>query len=518
MAPSLFNWGAPVDITMPPSGDGAVPPWTDLKFNPLGLYNLRRHIGILAGEPGIFTRYQSRFEAADVAWFAAGASEDNNHHVPADTFHQAFAIMRSNLPSGEEGKKWRKQVWSRLQKIIFDLVRCILNNFVEQYLPTCMKATLWDRAFGSSTIIIHVEGAINPGAPALPEHIKADVYLPPVMISEHPEAHSAIAQIVQTYIEAIGVPTVQRWTHAGKKCGWSLSQPGHVNNPNPIPRPLVPLPLPGTSHYQFIGRPYGILSTSSHATDQSSTNDNPADQSVQPAMSRASEEPGPMISLYNIMDALEEISELKAKLAGADLREGGLIAQVHALFERIQRQAEEITQLRARVLDGNNSSSLSDISSTTDLTSKSPTPDSPSKRNPGNSLALKFPTVDTALFPKPAPLRARPFSPRSSPIPHSALPATPTSSRNLTFPHFVSPATPTSSHSYGPAQLIAQGSHVDEFLREHALGVNMAATIAVIYNLPVPSWFELIRSLDLTEDQRGELLAAMTNDWAAGNA
>ena len=82
----------------------------------------------------------------------------------------------------------------------------------------------------------------------------------------------------------------------------------------------------------------------------------------------------------------------------------------------------------------------------------------------------------------------------------------------------MSPATPTSSHSYGPAQLIAQGSHIDEFLREHALGVNMAATIAVIYNLPVPSWFELIRSLDLTEDQRGELLAAMTNDWAAGNA
>ena len=83
------------------------------------------------------------------------------------------------------------------------------------------------------------------------------------------------------------------------------------------------------------------------------------------------------------------------------------------------------------------------------------------------------------------------------------------------------PTTPTSSHSYcGPAQLIAQGSksHIDKFLREHALGVNMAATISVIYNLPVPSWFQLIHSLDLTEDQRDELLVAMTNDWAAGNA
>ena len=103
MAPSLFNWGTPGDITMPPSRDGTVPPWTDLKFNPLGLYNLHHHIGILAGEPGIFTRYQSCFEAADVAWFAAGASEDNNHHVPANTFHQAFAIWQKRQKVAEAG-------------------------------------------------------------------------------------------------------------------------------------------------------------------------------------------------------------------------------------------------------------------------------------------------------------------------------------------------------------------------------------------------------------------------------
>ena len=103
MAPSLFNWGAPVDITMPPSGDGTVPPWTDLTFNPLGLYNLCRRIGILAGEPGIFTRYQSHFKAADVAWFAAGASEDNNHYIPANTFHQAFAIWQRRQKVVEAG-------------------------------------------------------------------------------------------------------------------------------------------------------------------------------------------------------------------------------------------------------------------------------------------------------------------------------------------------------------------------------------------------------------------------------
>ena len=72
-------------------------------------------------------------------------------------------------------------------------------------------------------MIIHIEGANTPGAPALPEYIKANVYLPPIMMSEHPKTHPAIAEIVQTFIETIGIPTIQHWTCTGKKCGWSLS-------------------------------------------------------------------------------------------------------------------------------------------------------------------------------------------------------------------------------------------------------------------------------------------------------
>lgn len=61
-------------------------------------------------------------------------------------------------------------------------------------------------------MIIHVEGANIPGAPLLPECVKADVYLPPAIIDEHPEMHPAIAQIVQTFIEVVGIPTIQCWT------------------------------------------------------------------------------------------------------------------------------------------------------------------------------------------------------------------------------------------------------------------------------------------------------------------
>jgi hypothetical protein len=77
---------------MPSFGDSDLPLWANLKFNPLGIYNLHHHIGALASEHGVFTRYQQWFKAADIAWFAAGSSEDNHHHIPADTFYVPSSI------------------------------------------------------------------------------------------------------------------------------------------------------------------------------------------------------------------------------------------------------------------------------------------------------------------------------------------------------------------------------------------------------------------------------------------
>lgn len=74
-------------------------------------------------------------------------------------------------------------------------------HFLPVFTPT--QATLWDHVFGSLTMIIHIEGSHTPGAPAILECMKAEVYLPPVIMREHPEAHVAITQIVQTFIEAV---------------------------------------------------------------------------------------------------------------------------------------------------------------------------------------------------------------------------------------------------------------------------------------------------------------------------
>lgn len=133
MIPNIFGWSS---NAIPPGGDGAIPPWSELKFNPLGIYNLRRRIGLLSCEPGIFTHYQHRFEAADVAWFAAGTSEDGNHYVHPDLFHEAFNIVRSDLPTGEEGSKWRKALRARLQKILFDIVSLLSKSRSSFFYPT----------------------------------------------------------------------------------------------------------------------------------------------------------------------------------------------------------------------------------------------------------------------------------------------------------------------------------------------------------------------------------------------
>ena len=64
-------------------------------------------------------------------------------------------------------------------------------------------------------------------------------------------------------------------------------------------------------------------------------------------------------------------------------------------------------------------------------------------------------------------------------------------------------------------QPLSLSSYIDVFLQEHALQEKFGDSIALVYNMPVSAWFKLVNSLDLTDDQRGELIAALKNDWSA---
>jgi hypothetical protein len=111
-------------------------------------------------------------------------------------------------------------------------------------------------------MILHVDGTTAPKALALPEHLKAHVYLPPNLLAEFVDSHETIAQIVQSFIEVVGVPTVIRWRRAAVSTGWSLSQQqsGTYSTPSNVHLPLIPAPIqPTSSYYIFPGRPSGSL-------------------------------------------------------------------------------------------------------------------------------------------------------------------------------------------------------------------------------------------------------------------
>jgi hypothetical protein len=346
------------------------------------------------------------------------------------------------------------------------------------------------------------------------------------MMSEHPETHLAIAEIVQTFIETIGIPTIQHWTRAGKKHGWSLSQSGHRNQ-GFTTCPLIPTPVSGTLHYQFYGCPYGSL-TKSISSDHSLTRGDLVSH-TEPTGSQESDnmydlEPISQTTL-NLADSLKEISKLKAELEGAGYREDSLIAQIHTLFSHLQEKDKELAfvqaQQAAQAPSNSFSPSLSSISYVSSLRAQTPEPHSPTKKDLQNDLALKFPKIDTAQFPnsscspKHSIKCTQPFGP-SSPFTKSASRDASSGSPTLLF---APPPTPTTSHGHNcgheQAQGVSIGPYANEFLHEHVLHEKISDHILLIYNTPLPAWFKLIKSLDLTDLQKGELITALTNDWFA---
>ncbi len=133
-----------------------------------------------------------------------------------------------------------------------------------------MQATLLDRAFGGSTMVIHFECRTSPGTPAAPEYLKAKVYLPPsTIISELPESHGPLASVVQTFLEQVALHTKLRWENVGKESfGWKLESTGFSPSALPEIEPFTVTAPPGSSIYVIHGRPF---SQGHHSTSPSTS-------------------------------------------------------------------------------------------------------------------------------------------------------------------------------------------------------------------------------------------------------
>lgn len=183
-------------------------------------------------------------------------------------------------------------------------------------------------------MVIHSAGTTVPNAPLVPERLKAQVYIPPRFLQEHPEAHATIAFLVQTYIEHVGIPTARDWRNRATKI-WSLTQRGHLALPV-LPTTLIPIPPAHSAHYIFKGRPWGDLRLDVPPLT-------PA-QNIAPAAARADDDDDLYIDditfdndAIALMDAVERVERLEAE--NHSLRD--TIESLQGLGHTIQSDFEE---------------------------------------------------------------------------------------------------------------------------------------------------------------------------------
>jgi hypothetical protein len=178
-------------------------------------------------------------------------------------------------------------------------------------------------------MILHVAGTMVPGSPSLPEYLKANVYLPPSLVNNHPELHPSILRITQEFLETIGVTTVQNWRACAKNdLGFNLNMPSGFARPNGKIYD-VPAPQFRSSHYIIHGQPMGASLDSDDGPRTATT----------PVLAPT---PSPSSSGYSFenMDAQEQVYILSEKLSFAQQHIRRLEAQLE-LFSGLDEDARD---------------------------------------------------------------------------------------------------------------------------------------------------------------------------------
>ncbi|KAJ7291870.1 hypothetical protein C8J57DRAFT_1212290 [Mycena rebaudengoi] len=464
-----WNWGLPGTVIPFPPGPGDSEPtpnppdYSQLKFNPLGLYNLRRLQGILVNQPGIYNTHKAKFDAADLAFLAAGASEDNQHKASRATFASAFFALRDSLPATDTGRDLRRRFSKSIQMLLWDL------------------ATMWDRTFGSSTIIVHVDGTVAPYTTLTPDRLKASVYLPPLFVMETPESHLAIAHIVQTFIEHVGLPTVNRWTRGARALNWSLTQSGVAATPHQPSARLVPAPRAGTSHYIFHGRPWQNLDplpTSRPATSSPSHSAHTLMDADTPALVAELEDQIYGLSV-DLREARTVANERLDVMVASEHREQQFLAQERQLVAEITARDKEVKRLNDYIAFWQQDLAASSIAAA--ASSSRTVPSTPTRKKPATQTP-KSPTT------------------RSSPFPIPALAYAPTSSHLAVEKH-------------GKRRQIAiLGPETDRFLQENRLERVRRDVVAIVSHAKPVKYIEEIAHLDLGPALSKGLLSVMLED------
>ena len=122
-------WGIP-DVDIPDRlGANHLPitDWASLRFHPVGLLHLRRHLGVYPHIRNLFKERQSAFEASDIAWFGAGRHLDGRHHISLDKFHSEYMDLHNLCGNDKIKRQHQKKMLQDVLDLIYDLVSYLLR-------------------------------------------------------------------------------------------------------------------------------------------------------------------------------------------------------------------------------------------------------------------------------------------------------------------------------------------------------------------------------------------------------
>lgn len=183
---------------------------------------------------------------------------------------------------------------------------------------------MWDRSFGGTTLVIHVEGTTRPGSPKRPEFVKADVYFPGYFLQLNNGRHysNAVSEIVQRFILDIGLPTIERYETCAIAARWIT--PTSRSTPLPYAQQSFHPPAdPATSsNFIYHGRPPVVV------IDDYDDEDNSLIFTASQIQLRSENE---SLLKAELETAKEDLKQTQDALAESQRREQDLLAQIDHL-------------------------------------------------------------------------------------------------------------------------------------------------------------------------------------------
>ncbi|KAJ3491484.1 hypothetical protein NLJ89_g11333 [Agrocybe chaxingu] len=461
-----FSWGTSVNVPVPPGAQDTITQRPSLCFNPVGLYDLRRHLGALPQTPGIYNLYKRRFDLTDIAWFAQGSAMKNDI-IQNDRFHSEFKALRDGTPSGDAGMDARSKLRSKVLDGVFDMLG------------------LLTRGFGGTVFAIHVAGTTRPGSPKDPQYVKANVFFPDHLLCEEPHLRTVLGNMVQQFIVEVSIPTIMQYECCAAKLFKLKLTLATDLRPLMQHRDFPTASPPSSCNFIFHSCP---LTATAAATAAAATTTAAADDEY-------------LVNEYTS-------SQYKAILGDKE-RE----------LEECHNQISELTA-QVSALMGEHDDHFSDHFSTTESSISSTTAFSNptlilNTHRPSPNVTIRLSRLQSPATPTSRRV-ASPFSTPSRRTPTAAASRLGPNSQKSPFPGFQNSGPSQFPHegpsdNAGDPRSSATTEDYVTFLAEHSLSAQATAIMVIAQHVPMFSWRGVLLTVGISDKVVDELMGLMSS-------